>query len=386
MSQPALENELDTVPAPEVVRPGELTAHRASLPALTGIRFLAAMYIVFYHSKLSGFLTTHGLTPAGNIIANGQLAVLLFFVLSGFILSYTYEGQIERWPQKRRFWEARVARIWPLYLFSLLCSSLANHTTPRLSYAVATLFMVQAWSPTNVGMAASWNFVCWTLSTEVLFYLIFPPVQAWLERRSSVVQASALAVAMSIGIAFATGSISYSDTHGIRHIPLAVLHIPDFLIGVCLGNLYLRRRAAARREGLTGPLLPGRGLFTWLAILSSFYLLSHLGSRYTTWTEATFAAIIFGLAIERSWAQRFLASHALRIGGQISYGIYLLQWPCKAVVNLLCTHLHIMSSNARTFIDCVALILLSTATFYGIEEPARRLIRSGFSRLERRRA
>ncbi len=59
--------------------PLELTAHRSSLNALTGIRFLAALYVVLYHSHMPQALSEAGLKAEGNFIANGDMAVLLFF-------------------------------------------------------------------------------------------------------------------------------------------------------------------------------------------------------------------------------------------------------------------------------------------------------------------
>ena len=365
---------------PPLLRDGqkELTAHRSPLPALTGIRFLAAMLVVFYHSKMPEVLWRHGLWSAGYLIANGRLAVPLFFTLSGFILSYTYQGQIGQRRGPQRFWEARVARVWPLYLFSLLCSSLANHTTPPFLRGLATILMLQAWDPFDKGVAASWNFVCWTLSTEAFFYVLFPLLQRVLERRSFALQAAVLLASLTLSVHYGTANLSYVDGDTLGTIPLAAIHLPEFLAGVCAGNLFLRRSAAVRERG-TGPILHSQGLLTWAALLASIFLLCHPNRAYTSWASVSFVALLLGLAGEASMLQRLLSTRALLIGGQISYGIYLLQWPCKAEVNRLCDHLHLWSANLRFGVDCAMLILISAGCFYGIEEPARRVIRSLFA-------
>src|SRR5580704_9263285 len=110
--------------------PSELTAHRRSLKALTGIRFFAAFYVVVFHTRVGQVLGDHGYRAASNFFASGYLAVPLFFLLSGFILAYTYEGQIEEPGDHRRFWEARFARIWPVYAVSLLMASIPSFTFP----------------------------------------------------------------------------------------------------------------------------------------------------------------------------------------------------------------------------------------------------------------
>ena len=132
-------------------------------------------------------LLDHHLAAAGHFFQNGFLAVPLFFILSGFILAYTYEGQIEKPGDHRRFWEARFARIWPVYAVSLLLSSLPCLADARRRPCPGHL---RLWCRRGIrstrAWLGAWNFVCWTLSVEALFYLVFPFVQVWLERRSAV--------------------------------------------------------------------------------------------------------------------------------------------------------------------------------------------------------
>ncbi|MFT4113463.1 acyltransferase family protein [Silvibacterium sp.] len=357
---------------------GELTAHRAPLPALTGIRFFAAMYVVFFHSHFPETLDQHHWFAAAQLIRNGLLAVPLFFMLSGFILSYTYEGQIAKPTGYRRFWEARFARVWPLYAVSLLLSSIVNHTTPHsIPLAAATILMVQSWNPFDMGMAATWNFVCWTLSAEAFFYLLFPPIQTWLEKRRTATLLAGFGLMVAVAALGKTGGINYADTRGLRYLPLAVIHLPEFLIGVCVGNLFLRNRV--RRIASS---LPGRGMVTILLAIICVWLLCEPLLGAAAWTALGFPLLLFGLAAERSPLQRLLSSRALIIGGQISFGIYLLQWPCKAAVASLCDLAHISSVAERFVVDCIVLILVSTAGFYGVEEPSRKAIRKLFARRE----
>jgi hypothetical protein len=91
---------------------------RKPIRPLTGLRFFAAPHVVWFHYA-------PGLPHwPGNIVRNGYMAVALFFVLSGFVLAYTYEG---RTVEPRRFWLARFARIYPGYLtaFCLIAPAVA---------------------------------------------------------------------------------------------------------------------------------------------------------------------------------------------------------------------------------------------------------------------
>src|SRR5260370_3381114 len=140
----------------------------------------------------------------------GYVGVSFFFVLSGFILVYTYAGR----PMiLKDFWRARFARIYPAYAFSLLVTApffffaVLTMNIPFFAWAKAHLKFVsvlvvsllQAWVPPA---ALSWNAVAWSLSVEAFFYLLFPflllffvrlsPVQFFLISPPSSLQSPAL--------------------------------------------------------------------------------------------------------------------------------------------------------------------------------------------------
>jgi peptidoglycan/LPS O-acetylase OafA/YrhL len=106
----------------------------------------------------------------------GYLGVSFFFVLSGFILVYVYSG---RQIQKRRFWQARFARIYPVYLFSLIVSIPAlimfspMTRQAHLTFLALTAnpLLLEAWFPR---LLFTWNPAAWSLSAEAFFYLVFP--------------------------------------------------------------------------------------------------------------------------------------------------------------------------------------------------------------------
>src|SRR5438128_8931008 len=99
---------------------------RPHLAALTSARFFAAFHILLFHMG-----AMKGLTRAPiwlqTFASIGYVSVTFFFVLSGFILVYTYGG---RDFDLRQFWRARLARVYPVYLLSLLLNA------PFFFYAV----------------------------------------------------------------------------------------------------------------------------------------------------------------------------------------------------------------------------------------------------------
>ncbi len=364
----------------------ELTGHRRPLNALTGIRFLAAAYVVVYHTKIGPVLVEHGHRAAGNFFMSGYLAVALFFLLSGFILAYTYAGQISGPGDYRRFWEARFARIWPVYVVSLLFTSAVHQAFPKPSYILATLTMLQAWNPFDHAMWAAWNYVCWTLSVEALFYACFPWCQQWFETRTSRIQLAIIGslLVLAVSLNSSVYILGYASRGVLSGVPLPLIRLPEFMVGVGLGNYYLR--LASRQwpsPKHTRSIAPG--LWTYPAALVTIALLCRARGPATSFVLIAFAALVFGLASERTFLSRMLATRPMVFGGGISYSIYLLQAPVKDMVLSGADRLHIQSGAVRMAIMAVFLIALSAISFKMIEGPARLRLRSVFARLEQRR-
>jgi peptidoglycan/LPS O-acetylase OafA/YrhL len=364
----------------------ELTGHRRSLSALTGIRFLAAAYVVVYHTKLGSALVEHGHLAAGNFFMSGYLAVSLFFLLSGFILAYTYAGQMSGPGDYRRFWEARFARIWPVYAVSLVLTSAVHLAFPKPSYMFATLLMLQAWNPFDRAMWGAWNYVCWTLSVEALFYLCFPWYQRWAETLSFRMQLIVIAgmLAMAVFINSSVYVLGYPSHGALSVIPLPLMRLPEFLAGVGLGNYYLAV-VSRKRSSVSSTLLSKPGLWTYLALLVTIALLCRPRGAMTSLVLIAFAALVFGLAAERTLVSRILSTKFMVLGGGISYSIYLLQAPVKDMVLKISDSWHINSTFIRMGSMVFSLFVLSAISFKSVEGPARHQLRSLFARLEQRR-
>jgi peptidoglycan/LPS O-acetylase OafA/YrhL len=361
--------------------PTGLTRHRRPLHALTGIRFFAAIYVVLYHSpKIIDTLSDSGWVHAGNFVRNGYLAVPLFFMLSGFILAYTYAGQIETRGDRRRFWEARFARIWPVYALSLFLSALPPLHCAPIGQMLAAVFMVQAWDPFWPALGGAGNFVCWTLSVEAFFYLCFPWAQRWIEARQPKTQLIALAamLAYCVAIRSAFYSLGTPRVPLVQFVPQPILHLGEFLAGVCIGNYILRHFAVGTR-------LPGRGAWTYGSALLTTVLLCCASVQWTSLVVLGFSALIYGLGAERSLLSRVLSTRLLLLGGGVSYSIYLMQVEVKGWVILAATRLHLQSPSLRLIITTAILLILSLALFEGVEQPSRKILRSFFARLEQRR-
>src|SRR5580692_11516200 len=103
-----------------------MTTAKAQLLPLTGMRFFLAIWVVVFHQPfLRGFAWMSQFPePIPSLIDTGYVAVGVFFVLSGFVLSYSYPLH-QVWPAGfwKQFAVARFARIYPAYCVGLLLSA-----------------------------------------------------------------------------------------------------------------------------------------------------------------------------------------------------------------------------------------------------------------------
>ena len=165
------------------------------LRGLTGLRIVAAAWVVFFHfhfTPLPGVAQV--VAMVGPLLTAGALGVDLFFVLSGFVIAYTYLDQLGpalRAGATARFVWARACRLWPAYalvfhLFGLWLAArwyFGSDDRDRVPGGAAgavgrastpqQLVMVQLWDNPRFD-GASWVGSTWSISAEWLAYLLFP--------------------------------------------------------------------------------------------------------------------------------------------------------------------------------------------------------------------
>src|SRR5689334_10377921 len=125
------------------------TSERGLVSALTGLRAIAAYFVVLFHYG-SSFANSVGVPyPIGKVLSNGYLGVSFFFVLSGFILAYNYRNPLTTWSAKKAFFLARFSRIYPVYIVALLASFLiGSRFVESVSIgAIPQFVLLQSWVP-----------------------------------------------------------------------------------------------------------------------------------------------------------------------------------------------------------------------------------------------
>ena len=123
-----------------------LTAMR-HLPTLTPLRGIAALMIVLFHFT-GPVLPNLDPTAHTMVVANGYLAVDLFFLISGFVICHVYQQRFARSVSMAKFLgfvRARFARLYPMHIATLAFLVVGNFSTYAVLYIQHGIVELPPW-------------------------------------------------------------------------------------------------------------------------------------------------------------------------------------------------------------------------------------------------
>ncbi|MEU3756636.1 acyltransferase [Streptomyces olivoreticuli] len=350
------------------------------LPSLTGLRFVAAVLVFCYHlSREAPFASPDANKWLADVFSKaGSIGVSFFFVLSGFILTWTAKPG----EPLRRFWTRRIAKIYPNHVATWVLALVLILWAGRPLHpgtAVANLFLVHSWSP-RMDVAWSMNDVSWTLACELLFYLCFPLLHRWVGRigahllwpAAGAVAAVAVCVPAIAGTQTATpdfGGISAWQVWFAYMLP--PVRALDFVLGIVMARIVLTGR------WIRLPAVPAA-----LLVIAGWYLAATELPRAYGFVAATLvplALLIPAVATAdiEGTASPLRGRVALWLG-EVSFAFYLVH-------RLVLVYGHQALGLRRTWPTAQALglvgvalvlsMLLAWALHQAVEQPVMRLVR-----------
>ncbi len=293
--------------------------------------------------------------PLYALIRGGYLAVTTFFVLSGFVLSRSYAET--RWNRGSLLGYAagRVARVYPVYLLSLLVvAPFIAADRGHGALLAAHVLLVQGWLGS---IPVNWNTPAWSLSCEMFFYLAFPLAACLVLNRGwrATLATAAAACALTRVLLFC----------GVPDPVKPLIHLADFLMGIAAARLYdlLHSRANDPR----GPWLYLPAFLGAAALIAHPQLLPP-GLDLNTALRPLNAILLIGLALGGGIGARALSTRAAVYLGKSSYAMYILHVP------ILWWYLRWHGASGALFIG---LVIAISALVYGFfEEPANGWLRA----------
>ena len=348
-------------------------ASKEEIRPLTSLRFFAASLVFCEHIRMIPGMEWIG-TPTG---WPGAMGVSVFFVLSGFILCYSYGDRDWKGAfgaNAREYYGGRVARIYPLHWIMFLAAlPLGLHSnTARVSIADFPLLLTltdKLWPGYWAGPQP--DKVAWTLSCEAIFYLLLPLVLLILAKKRNPLAVSAgMLAACTALVAFLVLQFPNLNWSGW-------LHVPEFLLGIAGFQWYRRANPAP----YAGTLLIGG-----IALLG----LGIVGDNMFAWQYSYFGyapgalAVILGCASLRGSAGQFLSRPFFVLMGNASYALYLLHETLLRYTKVMLDRHGIILAAPWNILAALLLyalcLAISVACYRFYETPARLKIRSFFQK------
>ena len=334
------------------------------LPALDGLRGLAALAVVLSHLPRFGLETIGGKEL-------GHYGVIIFFVLSGFLMGHLYLQKRFEPVGVARYAAARVARIVPIYYATIIASFVIYQWfDPNFFFKIAPYDLLRLFL--FVGNVS----IFWSIGPEFQFYVLF--LLLWW----AIDQPEPRRTQLLVGLGAAMLLLLFVQSRIPGIVVFAKLHV--FLLGV--GGALLRHHVAAR---LTDPRL----VFALQAAAVVFLVLllprGVFGEVFYSYVSpdveqnvyygdlrrlAPIALTVFALSLSSGWTRLVFANAAMRGLGNASFSIYLLHvpvifWMGRAGVFAA------TGPVVGAFVALAAVFAVGTASFMLFERPAQNLLR-----------
>ena len=268
------------------------------------------------------------------LINEFHVGVSIFFVLSGFIITYTYQLRpLENHKSFIKYYLTRLARIFPVYLILLTVRYWVNGF-PSLKEGALTYSLLNGFSDIyNLhGIPQAW-----TLCVELCFYFTMPFIYYYFKKQRSK------SLLLPVIVLVATFTIGYT-WHWINGNKDSFFYPADFifnasfpgrcfefLIGIFLADTYLHQ--PEKLQILKNKTLWG-GILSLLVIYSISYFepdIFHDGTSHPMGIAIrnlilplTVAVFLAGLMTEKNWVQQLLSTRLMVLLGNASFAFYLI--------------------------------------------------------------
>jgi peptidoglycan/LPS O-acetylase OafA/YrhL len=407
---------------PHDLSDGRTVTHDPYVPALDGLRGLAALLVAGAH-----YMTMEGGAPLSDIVQTlTGLGMTLFFVLSGFVIHYNYNATIIRPGGLRLFFVARFARLYPLYILLFLFDFAYTGLTARsacgqigapgeywsglpfyLTFTQTWLYAVicRASLEYQYGPVAA---VSWSISVEVFFYLVYIALAAVIVRRRWTARdVIGFAAALYIVIFIYFSLCSYyeqdinrigldlfgpaaSTANGYENSLLRWLlyfnpaaRLGEFIAGLAAAHVYLITR---QRSTALGPAAASAMTLAAIALTVGLHLWLYgviaPGNAFIGRTGSQLSAPLVAITVYLIARYETPSSHILSLSlpvrlGAASYSIYMLHEIVPSAFKRLGLQSPDPAVGWVTWAGAlILLVLISSASYALIEHPARTWLRA----------
>ncbi|MBY0068227.1 acyltransferase family protein [Empedobacter falsenii] len=344
------------------------------LNSLTSLRFFFAFVVFLSHLTFVKTDLAWYNYLKNNVFFEGYLGVGFFFILSGFVIALNYEKKVIDNPNfdKKKFYIARIARIYPLHVLTfcvMLPFVIINVWQGYFHWDIAgaNLFLLQSYIPVK-DFYFSINNVSWSISTELFFYLMFPFYVIWLHKFPKLKYILLLIIPIII---FAE---PYFRTN--MKLEKAIFYINpivrsfDFILGIITCQIYKKIKDTPINFS-RGTLIEIAAI-TVLAIFFYFHNDVARAFRYGIYYWIPMVGIVLIFALQKGFFSRILQHKTLVYLGEISFAFYMIH---MIVIKYGNQYLPKINDFHKIGIYFVIALILSALTFEYFEKPVAKWIK-----------
>lgn len=345
-----------------------ITSSGLYIPQVDGIRFIAILSVVLYHSTY--FYTTKNSVVTNDvfnsILSNGYQGVELFFVLSGFILSLPFAKKFtagNRQLSLKNYFLRRLTRLEPPYIISTIgffvllvfitgkytFSYLLPHLLASLTYSSNIIF----------GQTPVINNVLWSLEVEVQFYIL-APFLCWI-LFYKIKNALARTVLICILIILA---VLFNQQFLLSKISL-IQYISFFFVGILVTQLYITEFKFKPNVFLVNSI----SVIIIIVVFINDYM--HASTLYKVIFHFLIA-VLYLVVIGFNALKFFLQNDFVCIVGGACYSIYLLHYQIISLIGNFLVNRKLFSNiflnEAVEIILYVSGVLIISMVFFKLIE------------------
>jgi peptidoglycan/LPS O-acetylase OafA/YrhL len=304
-------------------------------PNLNGLRFIAAFLVIIHHveqfKSISKIENYWGAIPFIGII--GKLGVILFFVLSGFLITYLLLAEENSFKKIsiKKFYMRRILRIWPLYFLIII---LAFVVLPNIE-----LFTLPGYSKDVIYSNLAWKLILyaiffpnlvlsllgiipyashtWSIGTEEQFYLVWPVILKYIKKHRILLMVGIIISYLAIKFFLLTSFGNYIPYSNVIRAFWNSFPIDCMAIGGLYSILLFQKSKYLKY-------IIRNDLFYFSICLVTLFMIKGI---YIPYIHYEFYSVFFGLIIINFAVNKkikiSLENTILNYLGNISYGLYM---------------------------------------------------------------
>jgi len=365
---------------------------REHLEPLTGLRGLAALWVVVFHTcfgepngYLPGFHEKINWGLGRNVVVQGVYAVDIFFVLSGYILAYVHREQFQKtlkWEQIFDFYFLRLARIYPIHLLVLVLLvgvhevGIWNDRVFGLENIVLNSFLLNMWADPSINIPA------WSVSAEWFAYLGFPFIIFFLFR----VQHMFLQWLLAIGLMtiYPLGVMYFEWTWEWHFGWVALYRVFNGFILGCL--MYALQEQCVELKTLSSS-------SRWSALLVGVFFVFLVFGLPIIFVYPLIPFLIVAVGKSKSGLSHCLSNKLIVVLGTVSFSIYMVHFPVLEIFRFVLNDVYAAldpSENLVTLwvhlvVILISIIAVATLVYTYVEKPSREYFKQKLDARERQR-